>query len=40
VAGPFCDIRVPTDIDIQFEYGKVTAIPTSRRFRGGLRFEF
>ena len=30
----------PTDIDVQFEYGKVTAIPTSRRFRGGVRFEF
>lgn len=30
----------PTDIDTQFEYGKVTAIPTSRRFRGGVRFEF
>ena len=30
----------PTDMDPHFEYGKVTAIPTSRRFRGGVRFEF
>ena len=32
--------NTPTDIDIQWEWGKVTAIPASRRFRGGLRFEF
>jgi hypothetical protein len=30
----------PTDINLQYEWGKVTAIPTSRRFRGGVRFEF
>ncbi|HVO12926.1 MAG TPA: TonB-dependent receptor [Vicinamibacteria bacterium] len=30
----------PTDIDIQFEWGKVTAIPESRRFRAGVRFQF
>jgi len=32
--------NTPTDIDVQFEYGKVTAIPTSRRFRFGARYEF
>ncbi len=32
--------NTPTDIDIQFEWGKVTAIPSARRFRGGLRYEF
>jgi outer membrane receptor protein involved in Fe transport len=32
--------NTPTDIDIQFEYGKVTQIPTSRRFRMGVRYEF
>ena len=30
----------PEDIDIQFEWGKVTSIPSPRRFRGGVRFEF
>jgi len=30
----------PVDMDPHFEYGKVTAIPNSRRFRGGVRFEF
>jgi hypothetical protein len=30
----------PTDMDVHFEYGKVTSIPSSRRFRGGVRFEF
>jgi Carboxypeptidase regulatory-like domain/TonB dependent receptor-like, beta-barrel/TonB-dependent Receptor Plug Domain len=32
--------NTPTDIDIQYEWGKVTAIPTSRLFRFGARFEF
>jgi hypothetical protein len=30
----------PTDIDVQFEWGKVTAIPGARHFRGGIRYEF
>ena len=31
----------PNDINIsESGFGKVTSIPTSRRFRGGLRFEF
>jgi hypothetical protein len=30
----------PTDADPLFEYGKVTAIPTARRFRFGARYEF
>jgi hypothetical protein len=30
----------PTDVDPIFEYGKVTAIPQSRRFRFGARYEF
>lgn len=30
----------PTDVDPLFEYGKVTAIPRSRRFRFGAKFEF
>ncbi len=29
-----------TDVDPMFEYGKVTAIPRSRRFRFGARYEF
>jgi Carboxypeptidase regulatory-like domain/TonB dependent receptor-like, beta-barrel len=30
----------PTDVDVLEEYGKVTAIPQSRRFRFGARYEF
>jgi hypothetical protein len=30
----------PTDIDYTWEYGKVTGIPTSRRFRIGARYQF
>jgi hypothetical protein len=30
----------PTDMDPHFEFGKVTSIPASRRFRGGIRYEF
>jgi hypothetical protein len=30
----------PTDIDYGWEYGKVTGIPTSRRFRIGARYQF
>jgi hypothetical protein len=30
----------PTDVDPLFEYGKVTAIPRSRRFRFGAKYEF
>jgi outer membrane receptor protein involved in Fe transport len=30
----------PSDVDIQFEWGKVTSIPAPRRFRAGLRFQF
>jgi Carboxypeptidase regulatory-like domain/TonB dependent receptor-like, beta-barrel len=30
----------PLNIDVQFEYGRVTSIPTARRFRFGLRYEF
>jgi hypothetical protein len=30
----------PTDVDPLFEYGKVTAIPRSRRFRFGAKLEF
>jgi len=30
----------PNNIDIQYEWGKVTAIPSSRRFRAGARFQF
>lgn len=29
-----------TDVDTQFEFGKITAIPSPRRLRGGVRFEF
>jgi len=32
--------NTPTDMDPQFEYGKVTAIPGARWFRLGLRYEF
>jgi len=32
--------NTPTDIDIQYEWGKVTAIPRSRRLRAGVRYEF
>jgi hypothetical protein len=32
--------NIATDMDPHFEFGKVTAIPTSRRFRGGVRFQF
>jgi hypothetical protein len=34
------NIHTPTDMDTLWEYGKVTAIPQSRRFRFGLKFEF
>lgn len=30
----------PTDVDVLNEFGKVTSIPASRRFRGGIRYEF
>ena len=30
----------PTDIDVQFEYGKVTAIPGARWVRFGAKYEF
>ena len=30
----------PTDADPLNEYGKVTSIPQSRRFRFGARYEF
>ena len=29
-----------SNVDYQFEYGKVTGIAASRRFRGTIRFEF
>jgi hypothetical protein len=32
--------NTPTDMDVQFEYGKVTNIPQGRRFRFGARFQF
>lgn len=32
--------NTPTNIDYQWEYGKVTGIPASRRFRGSVRFTF
>jgi outer membrane receptor protein involved in Fe transport len=34
------NVNTPTDVDIQFEWGKVTAIPQSRRVRAGIRYEF
>jgi hypothetical protein len=34
------NVDTPTDIDVQYEWGKVTSIPSSRRFRFGARFEF
>ncbi len=30
----------PINADVRFEYGKVTSIPTSRRFRFGIRYQF
>ena len=30
----------PLDMDVHFEYGRVNSIPTARRFRFGLRYEF
>jgi outer membrane receptor protein involved in Fe transport len=30
----------PMNIDVQWEYGKVTSIPQSRRFRLGVRYQF
>jgi hypothetical protein len=30
----------PINMDPNFEYGKVTSIPSSRRFRGGIRYQF
>ncbi len=30
----------PLDIDVHADYGKVTSIPQSRRFRFGPRYEF
>jgi hypothetical protein len=32
--------NTPTNIDYQWEYGKVTGIPASRRFRGTAKFTF
>ena len=32
--------RTATDVDPHFEYGKITSIPTSRRFRAGVRYQF
>jgi hypothetical protein len=32
--------NIATNIDYQFEYGKVTGIVGSRRFRGSIRYEF
>ncbi len=32
--------NTPTNIDVQWEFGKVTAIPQSRRFRAGIRYQF
>ena len=30
----------PLNMDVHFDYGKVTSIPQSRRFRFGARYEF
>jgi hypothetical protein len=32
--------NAPINMDVHFDYGKVQSIPTARRFRGGVRFEF
>jgi hypothetical protein len=32
--------NTPTNIDAQWEFGKVTSIPQSRRFRAGIRYQF
>jgi hypothetical protein len=32
--------NTPTNIDVQWEFGKVLAIPQSRRFRLGVRYQF
>jgi hypothetical protein len=34
------NVSTPTDINLQYEWGKVSAIPSARRFRGGIRLEF
>jgi hypothetical protein len=34
------NVHTPTDVDMLWEYGKVTAIPASRRWRLGLKYEF
>jgi len=34
------NVHAPTDADPLYEYGKVTAIPASRRWRFGLKYEF
>ena len=30
----------PLNTDVIFDYGQVTSIPTARRFRAGVRYEF
>ena len=30
----------PLNMDVQFEYGRIASIPTPRRFRFGLRYQF
>jgi Carboxypeptidase regulatory-like domain/TonB dependent receptor len=32
--------NAPINADVRFEYGRVQSIPTARRFRFGLRYEF